>query len=59
VNPIYYINSNEKPYKTEKLSGKVEFHWGGDWYADTAEIRYNPITVNSSQFKIIYSFKEI
>ncbi len=50
---------NEKPYKTAYLSGKVNFQWGGDWYSDTAEIRYHPISVDSGQLQITYRFKDI
>lgn len=47
---------NGAPYKTEKLIGKVNFSWGGDWYSDTAEIRYEPIRVKSGQLVIEYEF---
>ena len=50
---------NEKPYKTANLSGKVNFQWGGDWYSDTAEIRYQPSSVASGQLQITYRFKDI
>src|SRR5437870_5444468 len=26
---------NDEPYKVAKLSGKVNFEWGGDWYSET------------------------
>ena len=50
---------NGKPYKTANLSGKVNFQWGGDWYSDTAEIRYHPSSVVSGQVQITYRFKDI
>src|SRR4051794_17060235 len=36
-----------QPYKVEKLSGEVDFEWGGDWYSETAEVRYEPANVRS------------
>jgi hypothetical protein len=47
---------NGEPYKTEMLKGKVRFDWGGDWYSDTAEIRYKPNNVNSGELLIEYKF---
>jgi hypothetical protein len=47
---------NGEKYKTEELTGAVRFSWGGDWYADRAEIRYEPNTVNSGELVIAYSF---
>jgi len=45
-----------KPYKVEKLKGPVGFKWGGDWYSDTAEIRYAPNNVNSGEIVVEYKF---
>jgi hypothetical protein len=45
-----------EPYRVEKLSGKVEFKWGGDWYADTARIRYEPVNVRSGKVVLRYEF---
>ena len=47
---------NGGPYKTEKLSGKVDFRWGGDWYSDQAEIRYTPTSVTGGSLKLKYEF---
>lgn len=47
---------NGEAYKTEKLKGAVNFEWGGDWYSDTAEIRYQPGNVNSGELVIEYRF---
>ena len=47
---------NGEAYKTEKLKGAVSFKWGGDWYSDTAEIRYKPNNVNSGELVIEYKF---
>lgn len=49
---------NGDPYKTEKLSGKVEFQWGGDWYSDQAEIRYTPTSVTGGTLKLRYGFND-
>jgi len=34
---------NGKPYRTEKLSGTVDFQWSGEWYSDSATIEYKVI----------------
>lgn len=47
---------NGQPYKTEKLSGPVSFRWEGDWYADTAEVRYEPRSVQSGRLVLRYKF---
>jgi hypothetical protein len=38
-----------QPYRVEKLSGRVDFRWGGDWYSETAEVRYEPADVRSGK----------
>ncbi len=50
---------NGKPYKTEDISGKVSFTWGGDWYSDSAEIQYKPEKVGSGVLNFRYSFKDL
>jgi hypothetical protein len=50
---------NGKPYKTEKLNDNVNYKWGGDWYADSMELKYEPQVVNSGKIKIEYSFNAI
>ncbi len=47
---------NGTPYKTETLSGRVNFQWGGDWYSDQAEIRYNPSSVVGGHLRLSYDF---
>ena len=47
---------NGKPYKTENLSGKIDFEWGGDWYSDSAKIQYKPSSVNSGNLSLKYTF---
>lgn len=49
---------NGGPYKTEKLSGKVDIHWSGDWYADQAEIRYTSSSVTGGNLKLKYVFRD-
>ena len=44
------------PYKSEDITEKVSFHWGGDWYADTAEIRYDPVSVRDGELNISFKF---
>lgn len=45
-----------QPYKVAKLSGKVHFVWGGDWYSETAEVRYVPGEVRSGKVVLHYRF---
>jgi hypothetical protein len=47
---------NGGPYKTESLSGPVKFQWGGDWYADDAEIRYSPTSATGGTLRLRYRF---
>ena len=28
------------PYKTVDINGKINFAWGGDWYADSTELKH-------------------
>lgn len=49
---------NGKPYRTEKLSGPVRFEWGNDWYADTAEVFYEPKLVTGGNLLLEYRFKD-
>ncbi len=49
---------NGAPYKTEKLSGTVDFRWGGDWYGDSAEIRYSPGQVSGGRLILNYTFSD-
>ena len=48
-----------EPYKVKKLSGKVNFEWGGDWYSETAEIRYEPVKVRSGRLILHYRFHRL
>lgn len=47
---------NGQPYKTAQLNGKADFVWGGDWYADSMELRYQPAKVDSGTLVIEYRF---
>lgn len=44
-----------QPCRVEKLNGLVDFRWGGDWYAETAEVRYEPAGVRSGKVVLHYS----
>ena len=52
------LMENGKAYRTEKLSGPVNFKWGGEWYSDTADIRYEPKSVTGGNLRLEYRFKE-
>jgi hypothetical protein len=49
---------NGEPYKVAKLSGKIDFQWGGDWYSETATIRYEPTIVRSGKLVLRYRFHQ-
>jgi hypothetical protein len=46
-------------YRVEKLSGTIDFEWGGDWYAETATIRYEPTSVRSGNVVLHYRFRKL
>lgn len=48
-----------QPYRVEDISGDVDFHWGGDWYSDRAEIRYQPKKVQGGKLILSYRFSTI
>jgi hypothetical protein len=50
---------NGGPYRTERLSGRVDFRWGGDWYSDQAEIRYRPTSPTGGSLSLEYKFNDI
>ncbi len=50
---------NGKSYKVERLSGDVNFKWGGDWYSDSVNIEYKPSSVKNGHLKLQYIFKDI
>jgi hypothetical protein len=52
-----YIILNDKPYKTEEISGDVNFKWTGDWYSDIMEIKYKPSSVNGGKLNLQYLFE--
>jgi hypothetical protein len=45
-------------YKEEVVNGKFNFTWGGDWYADDAEVRYIPDGVTSGSVSFNYTFHD-
>jgi hypothetical protein len=47
---------NGEPYKRERLSGKVQFRWDGDWYSDEAKIIYEPSAVRAGRLSLKYAF---
>ena len=51
-----YLMLNGKPYKTEKISGNVNFKWDGDWYSNNALIIYKATDVNKGKLSIGYAF---
>jgi len=57
-NATITIFLNGKPYKIEQLSDRVHFHWGGDWYSDSAEIKYEPLSVKVGSLVLKYRFSD-
>ena len=49
---------NGAQYKIERLKGKVNFTWSGDWYSDSMELRYQPGIVSAGQLFIEYTFTD-
>lgn len=47
-----------KPYKTEILTGDIDFRWEGDWYSDQADIRYTPSAVTDGDLRLSYKFND-
>ena len=50
---------NGAVYKKEIVSGAVSFDWGGDWYADQAEVRYLAGTVSGGSLRLKYDFRDL
>lgn len=50
---------NGKPYKTEALSGKVDFTWQGDCYTDSVKVEYKPTSVTKGNLNLLYQFKDM
>jgi hypothetical protein len=46
-------------YKKEIIGGDVSFEWGGDWYADQAEVRYIAGTASSGTITLEYEFRDL
>jgi hypothetical protein len=42
--------------ETQEIHSAVDFKWSGDWYSDTAEIKYEPIEVKGGELIIEYLF---
>ena len=50
---------NGSVYKKETVSGVVSFEWGGDWYADQAEVRYLAGTASGGSLTLKYEFRDL
>ncbi|MEM7579779.1 MAG: hypothetical protein ACFB02_10355 [Mastigocoleus sp.] len=48
---------DDKPYKTERISGNAKFSWNGDWYSEDAKIEYKPSSVKGGDLNLEYQFK--
>ncbi len=46
----------DKPYKTEMLSGAIDFEWSNDWYSEDAVLQYESGTAKSGNLTLKYKF---
>ncbi len=56
---VIHLILNGKEYQTKNLSGNITFQWGGDWYSDSAEIRYAPVNVKNGNIVLRYNFRDL
>ena len=42
-----------------EIENNVDFKWSGDWFSDTAEIKYEPIEVKGGELVIEYVFSTL
>jgi len=49
---------NNRPYKTENITGNVAVTWAGDWYSDSAVVTYVPDNVREGQLTVTYQFRD-
>jgi len=50
---------NGAVYKKEEVQDGVSFVWGGDWYADQAEVRFVAGTASSGSLTLRYDFHDL
>jgi hypothetical protein len=50
---------NGAVYKKKTVSGALSFEWGGDWYADQAEVRYLAGTASGGSLTLKYDFRDL
>ena len=50
------LMADGKAYRTEELSGKVDFEWFNDWYLEEAVLEYEPGTAKSGNLTLKYRF---
>ena len=50
---------NGKPYRSESLTGDINFLWDADWYLDSAYIEYTPVSVKRGTLVLKYNFDDI
>ena len=50
------LMTKDSSHEVQAMQGAVDFRWGGEWYADTAEVRYEPRDVADGHLTIRYVF---
>jgi hypothetical protein len=50
---------NGAVYKKEEVHDDVSFVWGGDWYADQAEVRYSAGPASGGSLTLRYEFHDL
>ncbi len=53
------LNENGRSYRSERLSGKVDLNLNGDWYTNSAELKYRPVSVRKGVLRITYDFHSL
>ncbi|HWA28873.1 MAG TPA: hypothetical protein VG734_24695 [Lacunisphaera sp.] len=48
---------NGKVYRRQEISSDIRFDWGGDWYAEEAEVRYLAGTATGGTLTLRYKFR--
>ena len=49
---------NGEPYQEARLSGTIDFTWKRDWYADQAELLFEPGTATAGTVSLRYRFRD-
>lgn len=48
-----------QPYDTKHVTGDIKINFSGEWYADTINIQYKPVSVQTGNISMNYEFFEM